>query len=755
MRRRFRIPISWIITIVILGGLIAYIATHLQIDNIDRSLVNRTAAPVVSAPKIPQGPAELPNEADFKTVSENDKLRLKLDMKTAHFIVEDKNDGRVWRSYPDPAQWANEKTTNVWRTHLRSPIMVQYLDLNDSKAQPKETNLLEENGKITDVQNVKDGFKLTFDMPSKGFTIPIEVKLENDTVTTRIIDSGIKEGKLSLIWVRLYSFFGAERSEGQDGYMVIPDGSGALIKYDDKSTNVNKIYREPVYGEDIAFKINSSESPRRDAAMPIYGAKNENRSFLAVLEEGAEFNDILASPAGVYSTYNWITGQSNYRSSFKQITNREKKRSFITYSKNDRFHSDRVTRYMLLPKDKSDYVGMAERYRTYLKEKYDLQKVNVKSSKVPMDMVLLGADTTKGWLSDRYVKATTTSEAMQIVQRLYGLGIDNMAVRYWGWQEDGYGALGGLSQVDKRLGGDKGMKQFINFAHSLDIPVYLRTDYSENTTGNGGFSPKVQGMRDLGGTPISFTTNANDKIGLVSLKWFNDKILPKEIQYYKGLGIDGVELNAIGRFVNSDFNTTYGSSRDENSKLQQGIISKLRSEVGHVIGFRSNFFAVPFVDSMARMVNDYSYDLFTQTGVPFAQIALHGLVPYSSEPSNLRDQFHIGFLHALEYGENPSYLFTYSASDDLKHLNNVYLYSPAYTEWEQTAVQEYQKWNEALGDVQDQFITGHREIAPQIKETTYENGKKIVINYSHAPYSYEGQMIASDSYLVVKGGMKP
>jgi hypothetical protein len=743
MRLRFRIPLSWILTFVIVAGLGAYIATHLQILTNDRTIEKRTAIPVSSAPKVQPGPAELPNEADFKAVGENDKLRLKFDAKTAHFIVEDKKDGRVWRSYPNPEQWANEKTANVWRTHLRSPIMLQYLDVGDPKDQPKETNLLEENGTLKDVQVMNNGFRLTFDMQSKGFKIPIEVKLENDSVTIRIIDSGIKEDRLSLIWVRLYPFFAAERSEGQDGYMFIPDGSGALIKYDDKSTNVNRIYREPVYGEDIAFKINSFESPRQMAAMPTYGAKNENRSFLAVLEDGAEFSDVIASPAGVFSTYNWVTGQSNYRASYKQVTNREKKRSFITYNKGERFHSDRVTRYFMLANDKSNYVGMAERYRNYLKETYSLQKVKPKPGKVPMDIVLLGADTTKGLLWDRYVKSTTTSEATQIVQRLNDLGIDNMIVRYWGWQEDGFGALGGLSQVDKRLGGDSGMKQFINFAHSLSIPVYLRTDYSENTTGNGGFRKSVQGMRDLGGTPI---------LNLVSLKWFVSQILDKEIKYYKGLGVDGVELHGTGRFVNSDFNTEYGSSREDNRKLQQEVVTKLRKEVGHVMGYRSNFFAAPLVDSMARMVNDYSYDLFTQSGVPFAQIALHGLVPYSSRHTNGRDQFQVEFLHALEYGENPSYLFTYSSSDDLKFLNNVNLYNPVFTDWEQTAVQEYTKWNEALGDVQDQYIVGHREIAPQVKETTYENGKKIVINYSNTPYSYGGQVIASDSYLVVKGG---
>lgn len=743
MTRRLPIPLAWVVAVLLLAGGAVYVVTHLQIETLDRKAGTSNLANAPGAPKVSPGPAELPVEADFQTVGENDRLRLKLDAKTGHFLVEDKKEGRIWRSYPDPAQWQNETTGGLWRTHLRSPVMLQYIDLNGNKLQPKETNMLEEQGTIKDLQTFQGGFRLTFDMPSKEIAIPVEVKLENDSIVTRIVDSGVKEGKLSLLWVRLYPFFAAEQSEGQDGYMFVPDGSGALIAYDSNSTNSNRMFREPVFGEDLAFS--DSDKPRQDVIMPVYGAKNENRGFLAILEDGAEFAEVLASPSGVFSTYNWVTTQANYRRSYRQVTNREKNRSFVTYDKSARFHTDRVTRYVLLDSAKSDYVGMAERYRQYLTERYNMNRIKPKAGKVPMDLVIVGADTAPGLLGDRYVKATTTSEAMQIVQRLYGLGIDNMAVRYWGWQEDGFGSFGGLTRVDKRIGGDSGMKQFIDFAHSLDVPVYLSVNYMENNNGSGGFSSRIHGVRDMGGTPIA---------DLVSLK-FLDRIVDKDIAYFRKLGTDGIELHAIGRYLNSDFNTKYGSSRDESRRQQQSITTKLRDGLGHVYGFRSNFSVAPFLDGVARLADDYSYDLFTKAGVPFAQIALHGLVPYTGMPSNDRDQFHQNFLHDIEYGANPSYEFVYDASDDLKYVKNIHLYSPSFKEWEQTAVQEYQKWNEALGDVQDQFIIGHRILTDQVRETAYANGKRIVVNYGVAPYQYGDKTVLPEDYIIVREGAKP
>ncbi len=744
---RFLIQLRWIVPLLLLAAAVTYVVTHLQIESIERASTNTSAnANPPGAVKVNQGPGELPNEADFKVVGENERFKLKLDAGTAQFIVEDKRDGRIWRSYPDPEQWAGETSPGLWRSHLRSPIMFQYIDLSGAKTQPKESNLLDQQGKIKDLQTFEGGFRVTFEMPAAQLTIPIEVKLEGDSVTTRIIDSGIQEGKLSLLYVRLYPFFGAERSVGQDGYMFIPDGSGALIDYEPDHGNINRIYREPVFGRDIAFQLdNKMENSRRNVTMPIYGAKNENRSFLAVLEEGAEYAEVLASPSGVFSTYNWITGQANYRNSFKQVTNEAKGRFFITYSKKERFHSDRVTRYLLLDSSKSDYVGMAERYRQYLMETANMKKLKPKSNKVPMDIVIVGADSSEGLIKDRYVKATTTTEAMQMIHLLYGLGIDQMNVRYWGWQEDGFGSSEALSHVDRRLGGTAGMKEFVKFAQKLDIPVFLQTRYTHHNTRAGGFFSRLHGLRDMGGTPVN---------PLASLKFTESRVLEKDIAYYKELGIEGIEVHGIGENLNSDYNANYGASREESRAIQQSFLTRLREGVGKVISYNSNFYAMPYSDGIVELTDDYSYDLFSTAGIPFSQIAIHGLIPYTSKSSNERDQFRQDFLHDLEYGSNPSYTFTHSASEDLKHIDNLFMYSPAYKDWEQTAVQEYQKWNEALGDVQDQFIVNHRILTDQVRETTYANGKKIIVNYGFSPYTYEGKTVNAEDYLIVKGGEK-
>lgn len=699
--------------------------------------------PSVSAPSIEKGLIELPNEASFTKVTENEFLILYLDETTGHFKVDDKRNGNVWRSYPEPEFWLDEGQGGIWRRHLRAPIMLQLIDLAGNKSQPRETNFIDEQGTIENLELLPNGFRLTFDMPSKEVTFPIEVILDGDGVVTRIIDEGVKEGRLSLVWARLYPFFGAEHSAGQDGYLFIPDGSGALMYYKESHLNVNRVYREPIYGIDASFKLNDFDPSRLQAIMPVFGAKSGDKAFISVVEDGAEYAEIYASPSGVYSAYNWITAQQSYRSSYRQMTNVKKNQGFTTYNRDDRFHNDRSIRYILLDTEHSDYVGMAQRYRDYLMDNYGLEKIVPKSDKVPMTVNLIGAAVERGLITTNYLKQTTTSEAMQIVQRLYGLGVENMVVNYKGWQKKGYGVEGNLFPVDRRLGGNDGMKTFVDYANTLDIPVYLQANYLENTENSNGFRPRNHGLRDMGGYV---------KGDLVSLKWMMDKVIDNDIKKYQELGVAGVTIERLGNWLNSDYNNKYGSDRVESRELQQEVLQRFNEAGLDVRGYRSNLYVLPFTSAIDNLNYDYSYDLFSDESVPFVQIALHGLISYTSQPVNERQQFDNNFLHDLELGAHPSFVFTHSDPEKLKYSMGLHYYSPQFSDWEPLAIAEYQKYNEAFGDVQDQFIVNHRTLAPKVKETTYENGKRIIVNYDIIPYRSGSLVVDPLDYVIIKGG---
>ena len=75
-----------------------------------------------------------------------------------------------------------------------------------------------------------------------------------------------------------------------------------------------------------------------------------------------------------------------------------------------------------------------------------------------------------------------------------------------------------------------------------------------------------------------------------------------------------------------------------------------------------------------------------------------------------------------------------------------------YKDWSEEIAKQYSRFNEALGDVQDQMIVGHRSVAPGVYETTYENGKRIIVNYNESPYHGNGLEVHAQDFAIVTGG---
>ncbi|MDL1163842.1 hypothetical protein P0100_22835 [Yersinia pestis] len=134
---------------------------------------------------------KLPDETQFQRIAENEKLLLKADKATGHFTVTSKTTGEVWRSFPNPKDWQDKLNTDAWKLHLASPFMFRYVEFNLRKDLLKETNLYAQKGGISQFEVTDQGFKVMYDMPDLGFMIPVEVKLGEDFVETKVLADGL------------------------------------------------------------------------------------------------------------------------------------------------------------------------------------------------------------------------------------------------------------------------------------------------------------------------------------------------------------------------------------------------------------------------------------------------------------------------------------------------------------------------------------------------------------------------------------
>lgn len=705
---------------------------------------------------VPVAPG-LPPEQRFQPAAESAAFQLFVDSETAHFQLIDKASGTVWRSYPNPAYWDGETATNVWKNHLASPIVAEYVNARNYKALSATTSLIDAQGYVEDFQWKDDGFSATFALPKALLKIPVEVTLHDTYVETKIIDAGIVEGHLSLLNVKLYPLFGAQPSVGQDGYIVLPDGSGALVRFQPERLIPQLTYNESIYGSDRSYY--SETTGRQRIAVPLFGIKSGEQAFAAIVTEGAPFANVFAAPSGAIGQSNWATVEWQYRKRFFQIVSHSTGDGFFTYS-GDKFAAGaRAVRYYPLLAGQSDYAGIASAYRTYLTEEQGVRPLPPDSVRpdVPLSLDIVGADVEKGLFRDRYVRGTTTKQAEELVSAVRSLGIDHIQVRYAGWQKYGYTSQGGYFPVDSRIGGEQGMRQFIDVAHSLDIPVYLTVNYTTNNNGRDGFWWRRDGLRNLAGTVLQSHRSRDGEADshLVSPLLYA-RYVQRDLPRYAELGADGLYfVGGIGQTITTDFNSRYAASREQVADVQADILRQTRETLGRAGTESPNAYAFRDSDLVHRLPDSYSYDVFLSEDIPLLQMILHGLRPYSHEWSNLRNEFTDGFLRSAEYGAYPAYVLAAEEADDFRQAYSINYYSMKYPAWLDRIGAEYARLNEALAPVQTEPITGHRTLADNVKETTYgSGGYRIIVNYNTTEYQADGIVVPARDFVVVREGQR-
>ena len=173
----------------------------------------------------------------FDLVAENDKLKLYAEASTGNVAVYDKRDGNITYSNPLNAD-EDEKANKANKNYLKSQMMVYYYN-QDVKSGTLDTftQCVEKNQLA--VESIENGVRFLYTVGSttaKGeaipiyFEIPLEYRLDGDSLLVSIPVKGIKEHGGSLYRIQLLRYMGAAHTS-ENGYMVVPNGSGSIINF--------------------------------------------------------------------------------------------------------------------------------------------------------------------------------------------------------------------------------------------------------------------------------------------------------------------------------------------------------------------------------------------------------------------------------------------------------------------------------------------------------------------------------------------
>ncbi len=592
------------------------------------------------------------------------------------------------------------------------------------------------------------------------FNVSIQYTLEQDGLLVSIPLTEIKYKKeYPIIELKPLAFFGAG-SMTDEGFVLIPEGSGGIIRFNNGKQTQNP-YKADVYGWDYGMYRDAVVDETR-ANMPVFGISMADSSFLCILEQGSSYAYLEADVAGRMNSFNFAS--ANYNLVHSALMDISAKSDQTVRMFQEKLPEEVITqRYVFL--DQADYTSMATAYRSYLLSKFP-ELVKKSESEVPVAVELIGAvDRTRhvfGIPTRQPDELTSYDEAKGIIEQLLSYGITDLNIKYNGWFNDGiiHKAPNKVKPI-KELGGKKDFKSLAAYAKEQGVNLYLEATF-QFVYGNSMLDNFVR-IRDS----AKFVNR--DIVDLVPYNpiyygetdYLYDYNLTKPGYYLDNIdsyankladyGVKNIAFGDIGETLSADYDRKKGSSREEALKLQAAKLSELNQEGYNLMINTGNIYAVPYVDFIVDVnLSTKGYNIIDQE-IPFYEIVLHGLVSYAGTPLNLAQDYEKALLKTVETGAGLYYAFMDADSFELRDSRYTRFFSADFNVWKEDTNSLYQKMKADFGHLYNQFIIGHEELAEGVYMTEYEDGTQVIVNYNESAYTHNGKVIPAKDYIVEGG----
>lgn len=593
------------------------------------------------------------------------------------------------------------------------------------------------------------------------FNVSVIYRLEDGDFVVEIPYSEIRyTAEYRITNVTPLPMFGAAGPE-DEGYMLLPEGGGAIIRYNNGKLNQNSYYAN-LYGWDYASDRKEASS-ETDAIFPVFGMTRGDGSFICILEGATSYAQVYGDIAGRTHSYN--RAYAKYRVLHNDRYNISAKTEQLVYMYEKKIPDDTVRqRYRFV--NSTDYVDMARAYSDYLQDRYPELVMGAASETAPVSVELVGAiDKTVvrfGLPLETVVATTTFEQAQTILDDLLASGVESLNLRFSGW------CNGGVTQkvlsrvkVENVLGGDAGMQALIAAAKEKGVPLYF--DGITCFAYDSGILDGFISFRDA----ARLTTREQcklypfDEIIYTPQDWKDPYYLVKPeyaqekasnlISALSDKGATGVSFRDIGKLLSGNYHPDETVTREQVLKMNLDTIQEAHDADLSVMIKRGNDYALPYADIVTDMnLDGYPYSIF-DAQVPFYQIAIHGMKDYTGEPLNISGDYVTELLRCAEYGAGLNFTFFSDSARIVQDSYHTGFYGAGYDEWSDKAIEMINQYQQDMAGLNNQPIVGHQALAKDVTVTRYEDGTEVYVNYGSLPYTGDGVTVPAMSYCV-KGG---
>lgn len=691
----------------------------------------------------------------YKKMLEDESIALYIKEKNASYRIVDKKSGYIWGGLSE------EKPDDMNKTWSDIGNSVVLLEVIDKKGKEKSTGI----GKAKTKYEV-NGNTLTAKVDYKEYELKFEYtltlvdgKLEFEFDTSKIEETG----KTVLQSVSPFPFLGSTRGNEVPGYMFIPDGVGALVRFD-APTQYLVGFEKRIYGKDYAIdnlqQINDLGASRpndflvgeEQIYMPVYGVVHgvDQNGFVGYVTEGQEYMSIMATPAGVKTNYNWLTTKMIIRQKYLRPTSRNGAGVQVPQKDPNQFKAKIA--YEFLQKDEANYVGMAKAYRTYLEECGVLVKEERLDENIPLQLDFIMSDVKKGFLKNTTEGITKIKEVKDVVTNLSDKGIDNLTVVLKGWQKGGLnGHQLDETKVERKIGSEKELNELNNQLKQLDGRLFYYENPLEVTEKQADLRKEIG--HTLSQTIIQLDLENNTL--LYPMRYYTKspyaiENMNSKLNYYTKSPLENIAIDGMSYLLYADLQREKEVQRSQIMQEYVELMGRYDQEL--TVGmYTPNEYLLPYCSEYFNMPLNNSQYQFESDTVPFMPIILKGSIDYYAPYGNEGFYSQYDLLKMIEYGTYPSFILTGKPNYELANTASNQLFSTYYEEWEQHILDAYGFINEALRQVEGKKVVDREVLAEGIVKVTYEEGVSIYVNYTQDIYQEGTIKVTGQSYFVEGG----
>jgi len=568
------------------------------------------------------------------------------------------------------------------------------------------------------------GFRANIRMPRSGIRFTLSVYLDSNGLNIEVPFSSVQDsGNFLISTITVYRNFGVTTRDSIPGYVFIPDGIGALIRYDE---TMSKNFSKRFYGPDLTLNTPTLE---RFLTAGVYGTVQgigQNAMF-TILESGAANGSLIYQSHSPNVIFNKLYATFEYRDKYIQKLNASGTSTIerIQASKNV-FDIHYIHKFL----DGADatYVGFANEYREHLQSKgINLEPVT-KNDNIPLNLDILALENRRTWFGRETFTMTNAQMVSAFTDQLLTQGIDQIFTTIHGWQTNGLSRTSpNYRSIDSKFGDISQMEKsgvHIFYATTPRLAHINATSYrASDIVQNQG--SEFMSIGDY------YLLNPNRAL----------EILNGHYRHLSQKGMTSLSFEDAS-LIYSDYNELI--SRTEMIPILQDFLNVADQSMV------SAPFDYLFGADVIKEIELYSSQrmIFTDT-VPFLTLILSGHKHVFGRSANFFANTQNELLRMVDYQVYPNFYITSESAQKLLNTDSNMIFTSRFLDWESEIVRQHNYLNDALRHVMGAYVVSRDVLEPGFIKNIYSNGVIVYVNYSGNDYLDGPTMVSALSYEVI------